>query len=280
MSYIAGVDIGNSTTEVCIARVAFDGTLEFLASGSCPTTGIKGTVANVHGITSALKQAMGSIGLDTDRITLIRLNEAAPVIGDTAMETLTETIITDSSMIGHNPSTPAGAGQAVGEVLFVEQLYQAKKDTPYILAASGSHPYEAVAEAANRAVSEGIRVEGMILQADEAVLVENRLDKKIPIIDEVARMDKLPAGVLAAIEVALPGETVRMLSNPYGIATLLKLSPEETRVITPIAKSLVGKRSAVVLKTPGGNVREQVLPAGEITLKGDKDITMNLDEWF
>ena len=48
----------------------------------------------------------------------VRLNEAAPVIGDTAMETITETIITESSMIGHNPSTPAGAGEAVGELNF------------------------------------------------------------------------------------------------------------------------------------------------------------------
>ena len=87
MSYIAGVDIGNSTTEVCVGEVAFDGSLHFLTSASCPTTGTKGTVANVHGIKSALKQAMSKIGMETDAISLIRLNEAAPVIGDTAMET-------------------------------------------------------------------------------------------------------------------------------------------------------------------------------------------------
>lgn len=278
MSYIAGVDIGNSTTEVCIAKVAFDGSLEFLASASCPTTGIKGTLANVHGIKAALKEAMGGIGLGVDSISLIRLNEAAPVIGDTAMETLTETIITDSSMIGHNPSTPAGAGQAVGEVLHFEGLSGAGAGVPYILAATKNHPYETIAQAVNEAVERGVVVNGIILQADEAVLVENRLDKKIPIVDEVARMDKLPQGVQAAIEVALPGETVRMLSNPYGIATLLELTPQETRVITPIAKSLVGKRSAVVLKTPGGNVREQVLAAGEISFWGERDITINLDE--
>ena len=118
----------------------------------------------------------------------------------------------------------------------------------------------------------------MILQADEAVLVENRLRKKLPIIDEVAHIDKLPDKVMAAIEVALPGQTVRMLSNPYGIATLLKLNAEETRTVTPIAKSLVGKRSAVVLKTPGGNVRENVLPAGEIYLDAEHSTSVNLDE--
>lgn len=263
MSYIAGVDIGNSTTEVCVGESGKDHHIHFLASASCRTTGTKGTLANVHGIRTALKQAMESIGCRMEDLSLIRLNEAAPVIGDTAMETLTETIITDSSMIGHNPSTPAGAGQAVGEILLIENLARAERGIPYIVAASAAYSYEEVASLVNIA-AEQITVSGLILQADEAVLVENRLQKKIPIIDEVARIDKLPDGVMAAIEVALPGQTVRMLSNPYGIATLLKLNAEETRTITPIAKSLIGKRSAVVLKTPGGNVRENVLPAGEI----------------
>ena len=40
------------------------------------------------------------------KVDLIRINRAAPVIGEVAMETVTETIITESTMIGHNPSTP------------------------------------------------------------------------------------------------------------------------------------------------------------------------------
>lgn len=60
---------------------------------------------------------------------------------------------------------------------------------------------------------------------------------------------------MAAIEVALPGTSIRMLSNPYGIATLLKLDADETRAVTPIAKSLIGKRSAVVIRTPNGNIK-------------------------
>ena len=77
---------------------------------------------------------------------------------------------------------------------------------------------------------------------------------------------------------ALEGQSVRMLSNPYGIATLLGLDAEQTKSITPIAKSLVGKRSAVVIKTPSGNVKENVLPAGEIYVKAEKNATINLDE--
>lgn len=287
MSYIAGVDIGNSTTEVCVGEVSGNGKLTFLTSASCPTTGTKGTIDNVYSVKNALKLAMSHIGLETSDIDLIRLNEAAPVIGDTAMETLTETVITDSSMIGHNPSTPAGAGQATGEILLIENISRAVPGIPYILAASAEHNYEEVAAAVNQysadpvlsdSTDEGLDICGIILQADEAVLVENRLRRKVPIIDEVRRIDRLPDGVPAAIEVALPGQTIRMLSNPYGIATLLGLNAEETRTVTPIAKSLIGKRSAVVLKTPGGNIRENVLPAGEIYFYGDKNITVSLDE--
>ena len=275
MSYIAGVDIGNSTTEVCVGEVTGNGNLTFLTSASCPTTGTKGTIENVYSVKNALKLAMSRIGCETSDIDLVRLNEAAPVIGDTAMETLTETVITDSSMIGHNPSTPAGAGQAVGEILLVENISRGIPGTPYILAASAEHSYEEIAAVVNQC---GLDIEGIILQADEAVLVENRIHKKVPIIDEVRRIDRLPDGVPAAIEVALPGQTVRMLSNPYGIATLLGLNAEETRTVTPIAKSLIGKRSAVVLKTPGGNIHENILPAGEIYFHGDRNITINLDE--
>lgn len=275
--YIAGVDIGNSTTEVCIGQITLDNKVVFLSSTSCPTTGTKGTIANTHAIKSALKEAMSKIGKEVNDLDLIRLNEAAPVIGDTAMETLTETIITDSSMIGHNPSTPAGVGQAVGEILLINDITGAQREKPYILAVPKEFPYEAVAEIINR-LSDVLNIVGVILQADEAVLVENRLNKKIPIVDEVARIDKLPNGVMAAIEVAVPGQTIRMLSNPYGIATLLGLNAEETRIITPIAKSLIGKRSAVVLKTPGGNVQENVLPAGDIYLKAEYGGNVNIDE--
>ena len=276
MKLVAGVDIGNSTTEVCIGGMEENGTFQFLSSASRMTTGTKGTVPNVMGVKAALLEAMEKAGLPLSALDEIRLNEAAPVIGDTAMETITETVITESSMIGHNPSTPAGAGQAAGELIFLEHLSRADNEKSYLVAASAKHSYEEVAAELNRYMPVK-HISGVILQADEAVLVENRLDRKVPIVDEVRHIDKVPEGKTAAIEVALPGTTVRMLSNPYGIATLLKLSPEETRMITPIAKSLIGKRSAVVIRTPHGNIYEQILPAGSIQMEGSFDRTVAVD---
>ena len=276
MKLIAGVDIGNSTTEVCIGTIEDNGRFRFLSSASRMTTGTKGTLPNVHGTKAALTEAMERIHEPVERLALIRLNEAAPVIGDTAMETITETIITESSMIGHNPSTPAGAGEAVGRLIFLENLWKGEAGAAYIVAVSNRFSYEEAAARLNQFLPE-LDIRGLILQADEAVLVENRLNRKMPIVDEVKHITRIPEGKLAAIEVALPGTSVRMLSNPYGIATLLGLDAQETKAITPIAKSLVGKRSAVVIRTPHGNMRENILPAGEIHLKGEKDLQVNID---
>ena len=276
MKLIAGVDIGNSTTEVCIGAIEDNGRFRFLSSASRMTTGTKGTLPNVHGIKAALTDAMERIHEPVERLSLIRLNEAAPVIGDTAMETITETIITESSMIGHNPSTPAGAGEAVGRLIFLENLWKGEAGVAYIVAVSNRFSYEEAASRLNQFLPE-LDIRGLILQADEAVLVENRLNRKMPIVDEVKHITRIPEGKLAAIEVALPGTSVRMLSNPYGIATLLGLDAQETKAITPIAKSLVGKRSAVVIRTPHGNMRENILPAGEIHLTGEKDLWVNID---
>lgn len=276
MKLIAGVDIGNSTTEVCIGGIKEDGQMRFLASSSRMTTGTKGTLANVAGIKAALEEAMGKLNKSVSELSMIRINEATPVIGDTAMETITETIITESSMIGHNPSTPAGAGQAVGTILYMEHLVQGKTNIPYIVVAGIETSYDEIAKQINH-YSKHLNIVGLILQADEAVLVWNRLDTKIPVLDEVKSIYGIPELKDAAIEVAMPGQSIRMLSNPYGIATLLKLDANETKSVTPIAKSLIGKRSAVVIKTPHGNVKENVLPAGEIYIESDHIFTINID---
>lgn len=284
MKLIAGVDIGNSTTEVCIGEVQDDGNLRFLSSVESATTGTKGTLANVEGIKTGLKLAMSKINKRIDELSLIRINEAAPVIGDTAMETITETIITESSMIGHNPNTPAGAGQAVGRLIYIDNLNKLIEEKAidilesYILVATKDYSYTKVAKIINQH-ADNFSIVGLILQADEAVLVENRIKNKIPIVDEVRDIDKMPEGKLAAIEVALPGQTIRMLSNPYGLATLLQLDSKETKAVTPIAKSLIGKRSGVVIKTPYENVRENLIPAGEIYIESNKgnNFTINID---
>ncbi|EAY3716913.1 diol dehydratase reactivase subunit alpha [Salmonella enterica] len=266
MQYIAGIDIGNSSTEVALAALSDSGELIIKSSSLAETTGIKGTLRNVFGIQEALALAAKNAGINISDISLIRINEATPVIGDVAMETITETIITESTMIGHNPKTPGGVGLGVGVTITPQELLTYPADKPYILVVSSAFDFADVATMINAAARAGYQLTGVILQQDDGVLVSNRLEKPLPIVDEVRYIDRIPLGMLAAIEVAVPGKVIETLSNPYGIATVFNLNSEETKNIVPMARALIGNRSAVVVKTPSGDVKARAIPAGNIEL--------------
>ncbi len=270
MSIVAGIDIGNSTTEVALARVE-GRDITFLASALHPTTGIKGTVQNARGVVLALGKALESAGWgreDFRRVDLVRLNEAAPVIGDVAMETVTETIITESTMIGHNPTTPGGVGIGLGETVPIASLRDCPSGKPVAVVIPAQWDYERAAAEINVALGRGVAVEAAICQSDDGVLIANRLPRPIPIVDEVKAIDRVPLAMPCCVEVASPGRVVETLANPYDVATLFGLSPEETRQIVPVTRALVGNRSAVVIRTPLGEVKERSIPAGELYLEG------------
>lgn len=277
MEIVAGVDIGNATTEVALAKI--DGeNIEFLSSGIVPTTGIKGTKKNINGLFQSLKQSLDKVGLSVEDLDRIRVNEAAPVIGDVAMETITETIITESTMIGHNPNTPGGEGVGVGITTLISELSNVKDNEDIIVVVPSDVDFDYAAKFIN-AHGNRINVKGAIVKKDDGVLINNRLDKKIPIVDEVSLVDKVPLGMRCAIEVAQIGKVIEVLSNPYGIATLFELTPDETKQIVPIARALIGNRSAVVIKTPKGDVKERRIPAGSIQVIGDnKKASVSVDQ--
>lgn len=268
MAYIAGVDIGNNSTEVAIAQLGQSGEVRFLSSALVRTVGIKGTVQNAMGIIDALDLGLEPLGIERHDLDIVLLNEATPVIGDVAMETITETVITESAMIGHNPSTPGGQGLGIGTSVTLDGLERVSTDQPWIVTIPEEVDFREAASRLNRATSAGLDIAGAIVQKDDAVLINNRLHRPVPIVDEVAHIERVPVGMVAAIEVAGPGKTIEKLSNPYDIATVFGLDPEETRRVVPIARALMGTRSAVVIKTPQGDIQERRIPAGKITLIG------------
>ncbi|GAR60885.1 diol dehydratase-reactivating factor alpha subunit [Salmonella enterica] len=221
----------------------------------------------MFGIQEALALVAKRAGINVSDISLIRINEATPVIGDVAMETITETIITESTMIGHNPKTPGGVGLGVGITITPEELLTRPADSSYILVVSSAFDFADIANVINASMRAGYQITGVILQRDDGVLVSNRLEKSLPIVDEVLYIDRIPLGMLAAIEVAVPGKVIETLSNPYGIATVFNLNADETKNIVPMARALIGNRSAVVVKTPSGDVKARAIPAGNLELQ-------------
>ncbi len=281
MPLVAGIDIGNATTETALARIEGK-QITFIATGISATTGIKGTLQNIAGLRSSLGMALERAGFKRDEygaVDVIRLNRAAPVIGDVAMETVTETIVTESTMIGHNPSTPGGIGVGVGRTISFESLGRAASGDAVIPVIEAKYDYEHVASVISEAMNRGVKVSAAICQSDDGVLIVNRLPHAIPVVDEVGAIDRVPLDMRCCVEVAPPGRVVELLANPYDIATLFDLSPEETKQIVPVARALVGNRSAVVIRTPLGEVKERRIPAGELYILGPQGKrTVNVED--
>ncbi|MBB2989950.1 diol dehydratase reactivase alpha subunit [Mycolicibacterium iranicum] len=265
---VVGVDIGNSTTEASVARVGDDGTVDYIGVALTYTTGVKGTVKNVDGVLKAVTWAAHDAGVTLGGLDVVLLNEATPVISGLAMETITETIITESTMIGHDPRTPGGRGLGVGVIVEFAELSETTGGEPVIALVPRGIDFEVAAAGIEEAVAAGVEVVAAILGNDDAVLVANRLSRRIPIIDEVSRVDAVPVGMLAAVEVAAPGQSIRTLSNAYGLATIFGLDADQTRVVSPVARALTGNRSAVVVRTPSGDVEDRAIPAGSLDLVG------------
>jgi len=142
MATIAGVDIGNNSTEVAIARTDGKGDIQVLSSALVRTVGIKGTLQNILGVRDVLGRAIKSLGISLQSLDMVLLNEATPVIGDVAMETITETVITESAMIGHNPSTPGGLGLGCGVTIRLEKLGTASLDRAWIVIIPGTVDFQ------------------------------------------------------------------------------------------------------------------------------------------
>lgn len=263
---IAGVDVGNATTEIAIAEITEGGELIFLKSGIIRTTGTKGTIENVDGVIKLLRQLTADG--NSARVQKVLINDATPVIADFAMDTITETIITDSAMIGHNPETPGGVGLGTGLTVKIDEI--PKDDKNYIVIVPEGCKFSEAAKIINEAVSEGRKITGAILQKDEGTLVSNRLARTIPIVDEVSGIDRIPLNMPCAVEVAAQGHSVDILSNPYGIASVFHLTPEETDYCRYVSKALIGNRSAVVIKTPASDIKSRVIPAGMIEIEGTR----------
>nr|WP_218891570.1 diol dehydratase reactivase subunit alpha [Actinomycetospora corticicola] len=278
---VVGVDVGNSTTEACAAEVGDGGGPDRLASSLTPTTGVKGTPANAAGVVTAVRRALEAAGRSaTTAVDTVLLNEATPVISGLAMETISETIITESTMIGHNPETPGGEGLGVGTTVALAELGDVTdRDGPVVVVVGAGADFDDVAHALNRAVEQGVDVVAAVLHGDDAVLVANRLARPVPVVDEVAAVDRVPLGMLAAVEVAPPGRTIRTLSDSYGLASTFSLDAEQTRQVSPVARALAGTRSAVVVRTPEGDVTDRRIPVGTLTVSGStRSIDVGVDE--
>ncbi len=115
----------------------------------------------------------------------------------------------------------------MGITITPEELLTRPADSSYILVVSSAFDFADIANVINASMRAGYQITGVILQRDDGVLVSNRLEKSLPIVDEVLYIDRIPLGMLAAIEVAVPGKVIETsltltVSPPYLISTPMR----------------------------------------------------------
>jgi propanediol dehydratase-reactivating factor large subunit len=247
---VAGVDVGNSTTEIAVARAETGAEPQWLFVARRPTTGPKGSAACADGITDLLAQAERRIG---ERPHLALLAELNPVeTGLVELGRLEELSLERTAIARPASETPSGLGVGAGRLVHLAQLVGTPPEDD-VVAIVGEEDFELAAAALGDARGRGWRIAAAIVPGDDAVLIGNRFDRSVPIADEVADAAQLPIGSLAAVEVAEAGDSVGVLSDPLRLGLLLGFGPGEARAARTAARAVAGCRAAIVVRTPVSN---------------------------
>lgn len=237
MTLVAGVDIGNATTEIVIADehgspVRWD---------RKPTRGIKGSLASGTGAARLLARMEASLGRRAD---LVALTPQSPVTTMSA-ELPEPAVHTGRVMIlSAGSSTPAGAGLGAGRPVDIASTPSDSGEN-IVLVARDPLGYRATVARLRAWLHAGHPVVGILLAGDEAVLVSARLDRALPVADCID-----PEAVLSCarvlVEVARPGDQVRAASDPIRLSAALGLDPAEHAGAVAACARVQGSRSAVL----------------------------------
>ncbi len=258
MSLVAGVDIGNATTEIVIVDTA---TLRPIAWDRCRTRGLKGSAEASRGAGRLLSRMQGRL---PGVVACAILTHQTPVL-TRRLDLPTAPVDTGRLRSIATPSaTPGGAGFAVGRPLDVDlspqQASSLAATDPVIAISRDPLGYRHTVAAVDRWLAAGVDVRGVLLAGDEASLVDRRLQRGLPIVDGADAQAALAAERIA-IEVAEPGRTCRQASDPLRLAASLDLGPDEHAHASAMAASVTGLRSAAIARMADGAVEQQLPPA-------------------
>jgi len=234
----AGIDIGNSTTEVVLARVTAGG-VDVVATGRAPTRRGKGSLESLDGAVALVRR------LERQHDVQITGAVAAPL---RPVETTTATVPEERSDTGPLWVAAAGSGTAAGTgagagrpVRFGDPL--PGEDGVVVVVPAGTG-FAAASAGLNVLIAQG-RLAAVLLEDDEAVLVANRLDGDVPVMDEVDAAAVLAARRVA-VEVSTGGRPLQVLSDPFKLVSLLGLEPGRVDDAARLAPLVLDAANAAV----------------------------------
>jgi hypothetical protein len=235
MGLVAGIDIGNSTTEIVIASGS-----EAIAWDRRPTRGIKGSEASIKSAVSLLQSLQREHKIVVEKVVVAPWQ---PV------ETLTSTIhepLPDTGrlqILKTANQSVVGDGWAIGKPWLIS--HEAVNDGPLIAIVPSGAGFEFAAEAINRELSNGVRIVGAVIADDEAVLVAKRISADIPIADgvdiEVARTAQR-----LFLEVRPQNSSLKIATDVWALRSALELSEIEASPLNEIVRWVKNERTALI----------------------------------
>jgi Diol dehydratase reactivase ATPase-like domain/DD-reactivating factor swiveling domain len=244
---VAGVDVGNHTTEIVLAHVR-DGAVEPIAHGQAPTRGRKGSRESLEGAATLLHKLELQASVAVDHIVLATLR---PV--DTSTVPLPPASSPRSpvrSLRAPDARTPAGTGSAVGRHVPLAALSGDVIGGPAIVSVDSATDFEVAARQISDGVGRGWHVAGVIAEQDDAVLIRNRIPIDIPVVDEVD-LSGLEPGALVAVEVVAEGRAYRALADPIALTAALRLGQDQIHHVAEFTRELADSPAIAVTPRSG-----------------------------
>ncbi len=238
MPVIAGVDVGNATTEVAV----LDGG-RLLGVDRLPTRGRKGSAESLRGAAALVRRLERRHGWRVDEARIAPLRAV-----DT--HTLTVPPIRPPTgrlqLLAAGVATPGGRGSCVGVPLWLDRPVPAEPaERRFVAVVPQGLGYSQAAERLRGLAGAGVPVAAVLVAGDEGVLIANRIDARVPVIDQV---DVAAAALcsLVAVEVRPPGQPLTLLADPVALAAALQLGEREAGDAVTLSRSLVDYSNAVV----------------------------------
>jgi hypothetical protein len=239
VTVIAGIDVGNATTEVVLVSGG-----KILGAGRVPTRGRKGSADSLRGAAALVRRLERQLGCAVGEARIAPLRAA-----DTSVLTVPGAAPATGRLrvLAAGVPTPGGTGACVGPPLSVlaESAGPRPDGSAVIAVVPPGLRYDEAAARLRALLAAGTPIGGVLVSGDEGVLVANRLPGELPVIDQV---DAAAAAAceLLAVEVRPPGHTLRLLADPVALGARLRLHDHEAGDAASVGRMLGDHANAVV----------------------------------
>ena len=235
MGLVAGIDIGNSTTEIVIASGS-----EPIAWDRRPTRGMKGSEASIKAAVSLLQSLQREHQLIIEKV-VVAPWQPVETLTSTIHEPLPDTGRLQILKTAHQ--SVVGDGWAIGQPWLITQA--AMSEVSLIAVVPSGVGFEFAAAAINRELANGSNIVGAVIADDEAVLVAKRVSADIPIADGVDTEIARTAQRLF-LEVRPQNSSLKIATDVWALRSALELSEMDASPLNEIVRWVKNERTALI----------------------------------